>query len=116
MQSPFPGMDPYIEACGLWEGFHNRLIHKIDDAIETALEGTKGQKNQAAYRLHSAFRHEPTVFNAWMQRADLTKIDLDTLQIIINHPHKKSDKMSPWVALMMGCQNEVNARGEQTEA
>lgn len=23
MKSPFPGMDPYIEACGLWEGFHN---------------------------------------------------------------------------------------------
>jgi hypothetical protein len=22
MKSPFPGMDPYIEACGLWEGFH----------------------------------------------------------------------------------------------
>jgi hypothetical protein len=28
MKSPFPGMDPYYEACGLWEGFHNRLIHK----------------------------------------------------------------------------------------
>ena len=28
MKSPFPGMDPYIEACGLWEGFHDRLIHK----------------------------------------------------------------------------------------
>jgi hypothetical protein len=29
MQSPFPGMDPYIEACGLWEGFHGRLIEAI---------------------------------------------------------------------------------------
>ncbi len=21
MKSPFPGMDPYIDACGLWEDF-----------------------------------------------------------------------------------------------
>jgi hypothetical protein len=33
MKSPFPGMDPYIEACRLWEGFHTRLIAKIDEAI-----------------------------------------------------------------------------------
>src|SRR5436309_1873580 len=37
MRSPFPGMDPYIEACGLWEGFHNRLIHKIDEALAQIL-------------------------------------------------------------------------------
>jgi hypothetical protein len=30
-------MDPYIEACGLWEGFHNRLIHKIDETLAQAL-------------------------------------------------------------------------------
>ena len=29
MKSPFPGMDPYIEACGLWEGFHGHLIEDI---------------------------------------------------------------------------------------
>jgi hypothetical protein len=29
MQSPFPGMDPYIEACGLWEDFHNHLIEQF---------------------------------------------------------------------------------------
>ena len=37
MKSPFPGMDPYIEACGLWEGFHNRLIHNIDDTLAEIL-------------------------------------------------------------------------------
>ncbi len=37
MKSPFPGMDPYIEACGLWEGFHNRLIHKIDESLAQVL-------------------------------------------------------------------------------
>jgi hypothetical protein len=37
MKSPFPGMDPYIEACGLWEGFHNRLVHKIDETLAKVL-------------------------------------------------------------------------------
>jgi hypothetical protein len=29
MASPFPGMDPYIEACGLWADFHQHLIEAI---------------------------------------------------------------------------------------
>jgi hypothetical protein len=29
MKSPFPGMDPYIEACGLWGDFHSHLIEHI---------------------------------------------------------------------------------------
>ena len=37
MKSPFPGMDPYIEACGLWEGFHGRLIEAIDETLASIL-------------------------------------------------------------------------------
>lgn len=33
MKSPFPGMDPYIEACGLWGDFHTHLIEKIYDRL-----------------------------------------------------------------------------------
>ncbi|HEV3258390.1 MAG TPA: DUF4058 family protein [Gemmataceae bacterium] len=33
MRSPFPGMDPYIEACGLWEDFHGNLIHRIAESL-----------------------------------------------------------------------------------
>jgi len=33
MPSPFPGMDPYIEASGGWEDFHDRMITYIGDAI-----------------------------------------------------------------------------------
>jgi uncharacterized protein DUF4058 len=33
MKSPFPGMDPYIEACGLWEDFHDDLIGEIKRAL-----------------------------------------------------------------------------------
>jgi hypothetical protein len=37
MQSPFPGMDPYIEACGFWEDFHFHLIEKLYDALAQAV-------------------------------------------------------------------------------
>ncbi len=37
MPSPFPGMDPYIEACGLWGDFHDRLIIGICNTISEAL-------------------------------------------------------------------------------
>lgn len=33
MKSPFPGMDPFIEACGLWEDFHSHLIEAIADTL-----------------------------------------------------------------------------------
>lgn len=33
MKSPFPGMDPFIEACGLWEDFHSHLIESIAQAL-----------------------------------------------------------------------------------
>ena len=29
MKSPFPGMDPFIEACGLWGDFHHGLVCNI---------------------------------------------------------------------------------------
>jgi hypothetical protein len=36
MRSPFPGMDPYIEACGLWGDFHHDLISEIKYALAQA--------------------------------------------------------------------------------
>jgi hypothetical protein len=33
VKPPFPGMDPYIEACGLWEDFHNDLILELKHAL-----------------------------------------------------------------------------------
>ena len=37
MKSPFPGMDPYIEACGLWGDFHHNLISEIQNALAKAV-------------------------------------------------------------------------------
>ncbi len=36
MRSPFPGMDPYIEACGLCGDFHHDLISAIKHALAQA--------------------------------------------------------------------------------
>ncbi|MGK7872025.1 MAG: DUF4058 family protein [Xenococcaceae cyanobacterium] len=37
MPSPFPGMDPYLEAPPFWSAFHNRLIVTIADDIAPSL-------------------------------------------------------------------------------
>jgi hypothetical protein len=36
MKSPFPGMDPYIEECGLWGDFHTHLLDKICEQLADA--------------------------------------------------------------------------------
>ena len=37
MKSPFPGMDPFIEGCGLWGDFHHSLICGISNALNEIL-------------------------------------------------------------------------------
>lgn len=37
MSSPFPGMDPYLEAPDLWPNVHNSLIVALRDDLATQL-------------------------------------------------------------------------------
>jgi hypothetical protein len=37
MPSPFPGMDPYLEASGEWEDFHDRFLTHMSEAIMDAI-------------------------------------------------------------------------------
>jgi len=37
MPSPFPGVDPYLEAAGHWEGFHERFIIYFSDLLSERL-------------------------------------------------------------------------------
>lgn len=39
MPGPFPGVDPYIEAQGLWEDFHGSLLTYCRDALNEVLPG-----------------------------------------------------------------------------
>jgi len=36
-RSPFPGMDPFIECCGLWEDFHDTLVTEIKRTLATVV-------------------------------------------------------------------------------
>lgn len=40
MPSPFPGMDPYLEAPPLWPGLHQPLITYISDDLQTHIRPT----------------------------------------------------------------------------
>src|SRR2546422_629315 len=37
MPSPFPGMDPYLEATGKWEDFHNKLMGDMERHLSQVL-------------------------------------------------------------------------------
>ena len=37
MPSPFPGVDPFIEATGRWIGFHNILITHYSESLNASL-------------------------------------------------------------------------------
>lgn len=37
MHSPFPGMDPYVEATGIWSNFHHALITSCHDLLNERL-------------------------------------------------------------------------------
>jgi len=39
MRSPFPGMDPFIEACGRREDFHSKLIGAIEQTLAVRVPG-----------------------------------------------------------------------------
>src|ERR1700730_16604676 len=38
MNTPFPGMDPYLEHPVLWEGLHSRLIVTLGNQIQPLLD------------------------------------------------------------------------------
>lgn len=38
MKSPFPGMDPYLEAQELWSGFHNGLAYEIQGQLNEHIQ------------------------------------------------------------------------------
>src|SRR5437870_12484254 len=72
MKSPFPGLDPYIEVCGMLEGFHNRLIHKIDEALAQILP--------QGYFVDTAVRSYIVLVEAEGKKEHLAKPDVGILE------------------------------------
>lgn len=51
MASPFPGMDPYLEASTIWSGFH----HALPEEIRARLNAQIGPKYYADVEVHTVF-------------------------------------------------------------
>ena len=88
MKSPFPGMDPYVEACGLWEGFHNHLIESIYQAIAVVLP--------AGYAVDTAVRSYVVLVEAEGKKERLAKADVTITEPAIG---KKPRKRNGGVAI-----------------
>src|SRR5262245_18495641 len=68
MKSPFPGMDPYTEACGLWQGFHGRLVHRSDETLAAVLP--------RGYTIDTAVRSYVVVMEAEGKKEHLVQPDV----------------------------------------
>jgi hypothetical protein len=87
MKSPFPGMDPFIEACGLWEGFHNHLIEAIYQALAPALP--------QGYTIDTAVRSYVVLLEEESKQEHLAKADVTiTEAATAKKPRKKKDRVS----------------------
>jgi Protein of unknown function (DUF4058) len=88
MKSPFPGMDPYIEACSLWEGFHGHLIEEIYRAIALVLP--------RGYTADTAVRSYVVLMEAEGKDENLAKPDVAVTKPITE---KKTRKKKAGVAV-----------------
>ena len=52
MPSPFPGMDPFLEAAGRWEDFHNKLAAAIDYQLSDELPDRYECRTEVRVYLH----------------------------------------------------------------
>jgi hypothetical protein len=88
MKSPFPGMDPSIEACGLWEDFHHHLIDEIYRAIAPVLP--------RGYTVNTGVRAYVVLMETEGKRENLVKPDVTVTSPV---KEKKSRKNQGAVAV-----------------
>jgi Protein of unknown function (DUF4058) len=81
MKSPFPGMDPSIEACGLWEGFHGHLIEAIYQAVATVLP--------RGYTADTATRSYVVLMEAEGKKEHLAKPDVTVTEPVAGKKPRK---------------------------
>jgi hypothetical protein len=75
-------MDPYIEACGLWEGFHNHLVEAIYRGLAAGLP--------RGYTIDTAVRRYVVLMESEGKTERLAKADVTVTQpIATRKPRKK---------------------------
>lgn len=73
MPTPFPGMDPYLEAPDFWQGFHNRLIARMADDLAPRLRPRYFVATEV--RIYQPFPGE----NTFIGRPDVTAYERSDL-------------------------------------
>ncbi len=82
MKSPFPGMDPFIEGCGLWEDFHGHLIEKVFDDLADRLP--------ASYVVRTGERADVVLTDALTQTTHSFQRDVTVTGHDLHTPEKES--------------------------
>ena len=63
MKSPFPGMDPFIEGCSLWEDFHSHLVEAVyvflADNVPSKYVVRTGERNYVVLENADGQRNHP---------------------------------------------------------
>jgi Protein of unknown function (DUF4058) len=95
MKSPFPGMDPYIEACGLWEGFHSHLIEAVYRQVAPLLP--------RGYTADTATRSYVVVVESEGKDEKLAKADVTVTQ---REGEKKTRKKKGGLAVVESAESE----------
>src|SRR5262245_1550674 len=81
MKSPFPGMDPYLERRGLWEGFHNHLIEEIYRTLAPALP--------RRYTIDTTTRSYVVLLETEGKKEHLAKPDVTVTEPAARRPRKQ---------------------------
>jgi hypothetical protein len=76
MNSPFPGMNPYLEHPSLWEGVHARLIVSIANQLQPLLDPRYVATVEERVFIEGPQQRIPDV---WIQKTD--KVDLERPQL-----------------------------------
>src|SRR3954453_10659934 len=96
MPSPFPGMDPYLEAQGRWPGFHNMLIACCSELLNRELpESYVAQTDErialVSFDVPAALqlvKHAVEVRETWIEIDHLPEMELVTAIEILSPSNK----------------------------
>ena len=88
MTGPFPGMDPYLEAQGLWERFHAALVTNCAQALNQRLP--EGYVTRIA-------RGEVEVREWWIEISSLPELELMTVIEILSPSNKSGSGRSEYL-------------------
>jgi hypothetical protein len=94
MASPFPGMDPYLEAQGRWPGFHNALITHSSEELNRLLPASYVAQTDVRIALVSAVEVRET----WIEIFHLPEMELVTVVEILSPSNKGGSGRSEYLA------------------